>query len=322
MKPFRKHVAISIDGGGLKGVMVTRALLHLEDRLGHSLHEVCRLTTGTSTGAIIAAGIAAGVPVRLIHSLYLEHGPKIFKPSLRSLTWPLHRYRFSQRPLREALDAQIGDMRMEAYLTEPATNIVLTTFDVTRNKVHFIKPWKEAYRSWRVVDAVLASSAVPTILPVFEGRYVDGGIGSYANPAYLAAYEIANILAWPLHDTTLISIGTGRDPHTIKEGHADRLFPLQWIRPLISGFMQVADDQQVHLVHTFFKQLDFRRFQIDFDRPVGFTDPREMERLEQYGDRLGDMIVNDEWELPELPEPVPHHFSVLFDISSRPLARV
>jgi patatin-like phospholipase/acyl hydrolase len=49
MKPFRKHVAIAVDGGGIKGVIVTRALAILEDHLGQSSHEIFRLAAGTST---------------------------------------------------------------------------------------------------------------------------------------------------------------------------------------------------------------------------------------------------------------------------------
>lgn len=40
MKPFRQHVAIAMDGGGIRGVMVARALAILEDRLGQSSHEI------------------------------------------------------------------------------------------------------------------------------------------------------------------------------------------------------------------------------------------------------------------------------------------
>jgi len=55
MKPFRKHVAIAVEGG-IKGVIVTRALAILEDHLGQSSHEIFRLAAGTSTGSIISAG--------------------------------------------------------------------------------------------------------------------------------------------------------------------------------------------------------------------------------------------------------------------------
>ena len=49
MKPFRKNVAVAIDGGGIKGVIVARALAILEDYLGKSSYEIFRLAAGTNT---------------------------------------------------------------------------------------------------------------------------------------------------------------------------------------------------------------------------------------------------------------------------------
>ena len=47
MKPLRKNVAIAVDGGGIKGVIVTRALAILEEHLGLSSREIFRLAAGT-----------------------------------------------------------------------------------------------------------------------------------------------------------------------------------------------------------------------------------------------------------------------------------
>ena len=58
--PFRKHVALSVDGGGIRGVIVTRALSILEEHLSRPMHEIFRLAAGTSTGAILSAGLGAG----------------------------------------------------------------------------------------------------------------------------------------------------------------------------------------------------------------------------------------------------------------------
>jgi hypothetical protein len=50
---------------------------------------------------------------------------------------------------------------------------------------------------------------------------------------------------WRLEDTTLISLGTG---HALtKMPPADRLWPWEWLKPLMGAFLQSADDQQVHL---------------------------------------------------------------------------
>ena len=60
MKAFRKNVALAIDGGGIRGIVVTQALAVLEATLKQPVHEIFRLAVGTSTGSIISAGIAAG----------------------------------------------------------------------------------------------------------------------------------------------------------------------------------------------------------------------------------------------------------------------
>ena len=295
MQPFRNHVAIAIDGGGIKGVMVARALAILEDHLGQSAHEVFRLAAGTSTGSIISACVGAGLSGAQIHRLYRELGATVFRKTCRARLWPLTRYRYPHGPLDAALRRHIGEMAMgEFWSADPPTDVVITVFDLVENRTRFIKPWKEEYGGWPVVRAVLASSSVPAYFPTVEGRYVDGGVGSYANPCYLAAYEARFCLGWDPAETTLISLGTGRDPHRLQPGDADRFWAWDWIWPVLGGFLQSADDQQVHLVRTFFEQLDFRRFQVDLREPIEMDDASKIAQLTRYGDELGRKILNDE----------------------------
>lgn len=294
MKPFRKNVAVAIDGGGIRGVVVTRALAMLEDYLGQNVHEIFRLAAGTSTGSIISAGIAAGISARQMHKLYIELGDMVFKKSWRYSLWPLTRYRYPYEPLEELFMQYIGDMTVGDFWTsDPPTDVVITAFDLQENRTRFIKPWKESYKNWPVIKAVLASSSVPTYFPVVEGRYVDGGVGSYANPCYLAAYELKYVLDWDPSETTLISLGTGRSPHTFKSGEASSYWAWEWIEPVLGAFQHSADDQQVHLVDTFFQDLDFRRFQVDLQQPIGMDDPTKIPRLTVYGEQLGRKILND-----------------------------
>jgi predicted acylesterase/phospholipase RssA len=73
MKPFRRNVAIAIDGGGIRGVIATQALSMLEQALGKPLHEVFRLAAGTSTGSIISSGIASGMTAPRPHHRWVEY---------------------------------------------------------------------------------------------------------------------------------------------------------------------------------------------------------------------------------------------------------
>jgi hypothetical protein len=295
VKPLRKHAAIAIDGGGIKGVIVTRALSILEDYLGSACHDVFRLAAGTSTGSIISAGIGVGLSGAGLYRLYCELGDTIFRKTWRYYSWPLSRYRYPNGPLATALRRYVGDATMgDLWAADPPTDVVITVFDLVTNCTRFIKPWKEEYAGWPVARAVMASSAVPSYFPVVEGRYVDGGVGSYANPCYLAAYEAYVCLGWDPAETTVISLGTGRNPHTIQAGDADRYWAWDWIVPLLGAFLQSADDQQVHLVRHFFDRLDFRRFQVDLQEPLAMDDPSKIEEMTAYGDQLGRKILNDE----------------------------
>ncbi len=153
-------------------------------------------------------------------------------------------------------------------------SLVVTAFDVVENRTRFIKTAKPEYADWPVVKAVLASCAVPTYFPPVEGQLVDGGVGSYANPCFLAAYEACIVKKWDPAETTLISLVTGRDPPAVKRGQADRFRPWDWLVPILDAFLQSADQEQVRVVKTFFKKLDFRRFQVDLDHPLPWTMPQ------------------------------------------------
>jgi uncharacterized protein len=297
MKPFRKNVAIAIDGGGIRGIIVARALATLERHLRKPVHDVFRLTAGTSTGSIISASIAAGLTAAQLTQLYTNLGTTIFKKSWRTFVWPLSRFRYPNEPLVNAMREYIGTKKMEDFWTaDPPTDVVITTFDLLTNKTCFIKPWKKEYKDWPVIWAILASSSVPTYFPAVDGRYLDGGIGSYANPCYLAAYEAKFCLKWDPKETTLISLGTGRSPNGFDPKRAGRFMAWDWLSPTLDAFMESAGDQQVHLVDTFFQELDFRRFQIDMNESIPMDDPARIPTLTKYGEQMGKMILNDQYD--------------------------
>ncbi len=295
MKPFRKNLAIAIDGGGIRGVIVTKALTMLEEALGTPLHETARLYAGTSTGSIISAALAVGLSASKIHELYLALGDTVFEKSWRTTFFPLSRYRYERKPLEIALHEQLGDTKLkDLWVDLRLTDIVITSFDLLKNKTMFIKPWKLQYQDWLLSHAVLSSSCVPTYFPPVDGRYVDGGVGSYANPCYLAAYELTYCLGWDPAETTLLSFGTGRSPNLLKPGQPDRLFSWDWTEPILDAFLSSASDQQVRVVETFFKKLDFRRYQVDIDGPFPMDDVSCVPELIEYGTQMGNMILNDE----------------------------
>jgi hypothetical protein len=297
-KPFKKNVALAIDGGGYRGIMVAKALWILEEHLKESCPEIFSLTAGTSTGSLISGGISAGLKASDIYKLYNDLGGEVFKKRLRS-TRPfsyLFRYMYSNRTLEEALRKNLGEMTFGDFnKNNPDKDIIITVRDLVENRTRFIKPWKPNYKDWKIWKAVLASCAVPTYFPVVDGRYVDGGVGSFSNPCYIAAYEIKFCLKnWDLKETTLISIGTGRAKQGLRPYEANKYCQLKWIRPMFDVFLSDANDQQVRIVQRFFDDLDFRRFQVDLDEHIEMDDTSKTDILTKYGEDLGRMIIDDE----------------------------
>ena len=294
MRALGKYVALAVDGGGVRGLIAARALALVEAELGTPAGGLFQLLAGTSTGAIIAVALAAGLTADRITELYLEASTKVFKPTLRSRLWPLMRYRYPIAPLYQVLVDNIGRTTLREHNARDGALLLMPVFDLVENRTRLVKSYKPEYAAWPLAQAALASCAVPTYFPVVGGRYVDGGVGSFANPAYLAAYEAYFCQGWDPAETTLISIGTGRAPRPEKSPRYDRYWAWQWLAPVLDAFQQSASDQQVHLVQTFFAALDYRRFQIDLTAPVALDDIRDLPALEDYGIALGRKILNDE----------------------------
>jgi len=69
---------LAIDGGGIKGVFPAAFLAKIEETTGKRIVDHFDLIVGTSTGGIIAIGLALGLPASEILQFYESYGPKIF----------------------------------------------------------------------------------------------------------------------------------------------------------------------------------------------------------------------------------------------------
>ena len=77
--PIRR--ILSIDGGGIMGTQPASFLTSLEEDLDRPIGEYFDLIAGTSTGGILAIGLAMGLPARDLLDLYVRRGPHIFGQS-------------------------------------------------------------------------------------------------------------------------------------------------------------------------------------------------------------------------------------------------
>ncbi len=192
-KPFK---ILCIDGGGIKGIFSAQVLAEFEEAFGSLTSEHFDLVCGTSTGGIIALGVAAGIPMKDVVELYVQSGPKIFahrKKLWGHLEWPmvlkqaLAWSKYSDKELRKALgkvfkEKKIGQSRN--LLCIPAFNITSSTPRIFKKDYgHLNQDDNKTF-----VEVALATSAAPTFFPIQEidhVQYVDGGL--YANNPVLVA---------------------------------------------------------------------------------------------------------------------------------------
>jgi len=269
---------LSVDGGGIRGIIPLACLARLEALKGKPSRELFDMVVGTSTGAIIAAGIALGLDAGRILGLYRDLALKAFQ---RLPWWEIvlnqgnHRYsgEFIARTLDEiGADIPLNDLPIDILITGKSTVTSRTDFFVRDNPGNGC-----VWGTMHLRDAVLASIAVPTYFPahtaVVRGQtytWVDGGVGVAGNPCYHAAVEAIHYSAglYPPGETRLLSFGTGRAPHRID---APRASILDWGRWVLAELLEDAADWQTYVTRREYGEggrIDFRRYQLDFTPEV------------------------------------------------------
>ena len=217
----KRFQILALDGGGIKGLYSAAILARLEDDLGIDDITSCfDLIVGTSTGGIIALALGYGLRPREIVQFYSQHGPKIFADGWRARARHYVRRKYSQDPLRTALQKCLGDRR----LADSRKRLVIPSYNLDKGEVYLFKTphherlrrdWKEPM--WKVA---LATSAAPTYFPAFSGidhiRLIDGGLWAN-NPTMIGIVEAMAVLDQPLSAISVLSLGT-TDPIEERSG--------------------------------------------------------------------------------------------------------
>jgi len=247
-RPFR---ILSIDGGGIRGILPAALLAEFEDRHlgGRSAGNYFDMIAGTSTGGIIALGLSIGMRASEILQLYLDHGEAIFppiRPPFRKLKSGLRffhsltRYQYERAPLERELrrlfgDRQIGDARCRLCI--PAFD-GFTEVHIFKTPHHpdFKLDWRE-----QMVTAALATSAAPTFFSVYKNsdrRFADGGVWAN-NPVMVALVDALSCHALDRRQVHILSLGCGESEMFITEDQV-RLGGLWHWKEIVSSAMRLA----------------------------------------------------------------------------------
>lgn len=249
-KPF---FVLSLDGGGIRGLMSAVWLAAVEKRLGGPIGTRLSLVAGTSTGSILAAAVASGIPAEEIVRLYETHGSTVF-PSTAERLWSRARRLFSEGPSAPKYDGEGLEQVLRlafgaAKFGDLPVRTMVVAYDVRRRNATVMKSWREEYRDLDVADVVKASCSAPTYFPAhlvrIEGEVeplVDGGVVAN-NPTACAIAEAIRLREKrSLDDLLVLSIGTGESTREISAAQAKEWGALEWAVPVIDVLMDGAAD--------------------------------------------------------------------------------
>lgn len=299
---------LSIDGGGIRGILPARILAWLEERTGRPTSELFDLIAGTSTGAILTAGLTvpdtAGSPrldAATMERLYHEQGPRIFSRPV------LHRVRTANGTLgprypSTALAEVLADTLGDARLADLRTDVLIPAYESELRTPWFFRSTRaqrDPACDFALTDVVQAATAAPTYfrparITGGDGRswtLLDGGL--YANDPALSA--LVEAFAVPdITEVVVLSLGTGALNRPLPYETIRSWGLIRWARPVLEvvfdGVSDVVDHLMSRLVRSTDRLTRYERIQVDLSASDAIDDasPANLAALSALADQMVD----------------------------------
>ncbi|MUG91424.1 patatin [Scytonema sp. UIC 10036] len=212
--PFR---ILSLDGGGIRGVIAAKMLAAIEKRIDQPLNEYFNLIAGTSTGAILATAIAIGRSSEEIVELYKQKSSAIFPYRSRFslaripliLQYGLSAPKFSDDGLIQVLKQAFGKTRLFDVLSPL---LLILSYDTITRKPIIFKSWRQDkdYENVPLWEACVCSASAPTYFPAHKLDKKVNGIVQNASAYTVKLDENASKVDDVYNNTNIfITRGTG-----------------------------------------------------------------------------------------------------------------
>lgn len=242
---------VSMDGGGIRGVLTARVLERIDEVLPGFLTKV-DLYAGTSTGGLLALGLGSGkTPAQMVR-LYKDCANTVFADSLLDNLKDLGNLigaEYSVEPLKEVLETYFSGVKLASL----PHKVLVSAFDLDNEgrSPTGVRMWKMKFfhnypsPGWDgeelVVDVAVRTSAAPSYFPVYQG-YIDGGVAA-SSPAMCALAQALHQSTGgqALQDVFLLSMGTGYNPHFLPVQDADWGI-VQWAPHMLNIMLEGSAD--------------------------------------------------------------------------------
>lgn len=300
---------MSVDGGGIRGIIPAMVLAEIEKRTGRSISSLFHLMAGTSTGGVIVLGLTKpngkGKPqysAAELAGLYEEKGKVIFSRSCWYRFTSLGRWADDKYPVQgilETFQEYFGTSRLKDALND----VLLTAYEIELRCPFFFRSSRaknNPYYDFSMKDAAMATSAAPTYFEPCKIKIenstdyyalIDGGV--YANNPAMCAYVEAHWTQPDSGDHLLVSIGTGEQKLPLPYDKVKNWGLAQWAQPLMNiifdGVNDTVDYQLRRLLHP---EKDgicrYYRFQPEIKDEISLDDTSDenIRRLKKAGRAL------------------------------------
>ncbi|MXV49818.1 hypothetical protein GS399_02465 [Pedobacter sp. HMF7647] len=270
------RLVLSLDGGGVRGILTLQLLKKIEEIAGIPCFELFDLVAGTSTGGIIAGLISSGKTAVEIESLYKQFVSKVFLKRGILANQFLNPPAYDKKNFRSALKALIGNITLEEAHKTTGVDLLITAKDVTDNEETFFTCFENngtingTYKDALLRTVMEATMSAPTYFHPLE-RFIDGGTTTYNNPttaAFLEAVCYSGSGKYVADNMTIFSMGTGRKVQSVTPERAAEPKGLDayfWLMYVMDESGQDASSMQSDIFRSGFLKTDFRRFQISLD---------------------------------------------------------
>jgi uncharacterized protein len=280
---------LSIDGGGIRGIIPAMVLGAIEKATGKRICQLFDLISGTSTGGILALGLTKPDPhnptqpqykASDLQKIYEDQGQTIFPRDiwnkLHSI-WNLVEEKYSSDGIDEVLLEYFG----EALLSQALTELVIPSYEIEKRDCFFFKSRKAKAtpltHDYLMRQVARATSAAPTYFEpcrLADGdekpywALVDGGV--FANNPAMCGYAEALAIYGPDQDYLVVSLGTGQLTRPIPYDSAKDWGLAGWAQNILSvifdGVQDTVDYQLSQLLPaTGGQKRRYYRFQTELD---------------------------------------------------------
>lgn len=300
---------LSIDGGGIRGIIPGKILVYLEEKLREldnnpdgRIADYFDIIAGTSTGGILTCTYLCPDPARSGRpkfeardavNLYIEKGGEIFTRSLwqkLKSAGGLIDEKHSASKIEHYFKEYFGDTKLSELL-KPS---LVTAYDTERRSAFFFTSHnaKEGSRDFLLRDVARATSAAPTYFEAagiqnLSGIFyslVDGGL--FANNPAMCAYAESRKhdfgkLSYPgAKDMLILSLGTGIIEKQYKHDAIKDWGMIEWIRPLIDIMMSGVSETVHHQLVQIFDSVDKEDSYLRISPDLGDASPEMDEAID------------------------------------------